>query len=152
MSEHTINVRWARGATTPDEFAKKRYSRVHEWQLDGGPVIPAAASPSVVPMQWTNATGIDPEEAFVASIASCHMLWFLAICSKRGHVVDTYSDDAVGVLAKNDAGKLAITKVTLRPKVAFVSAVDDATVRDMHHQAHDECFISQSVRTIITIE
>jgi organic hydroperoxide reductase OsmC/OhrA len=152
MSEHTITVRWSRGATEPAEFTKKRYSRIHEWQLDGGPVIAAAASPHVVPMQWTNATGIDPEEAFVASIASCHMLWFLAICSKHGHVVDTYADDAVGVLAKNERGKLAITKVTLRPKVSFVSAVDAATVRQMHADAHDECFISSSVTSEIAVE
>lgn len=152
MSEHTLNLRWSRGSTTPADFSAKRYSRCHEWRLDSGAVLAAAASPHVVPLQWTNAMDIDPEEAFVASIASCHMLWFLATCSQRGHVVDSYDDDPVGVLAKNAHGKLAITSVTLRPKVSFVGDVDAATVEQLHHDAHEACFIASSVNCTIVVE
>jgi organic hydroperoxide reductase OsmC/OhrA len=152
MSEHTINVRWSRGATLPSDFVGKRYMRNHEWTLDSGVVLAAAASPHVVPLPWTNPMGIDPEEAFVASIASCHMLWFLAGCAQRGHVVDRYDDDPVGMLAKNAHGRLAMTSVTLRPKVSFVDDVDAATLADLHHEAHEACFIASSVNCTITVE
>jgi organic hydroperoxide reductase OsmC/OhrA len=152
MSNHIASIHWSRGATPPSDFAKKKYSRVHEWRFDGGAVVAAAASPSIVPPEHTLASGVDPEEAFVASLSSCHLLWFLAVASKHGHVVDTYDDDAEGTLAKDASGRMAITKVTLRPRVSFVSAVDEATVRALHEEAHASCFIAASVKTDVVVD
>lgn len=152
MSTHVASIRWSRGATAPSEFTQKQYSRVHEWRFDGGAIVAAAASPAIVPPEHTLAANVDPEEAFVASLSSCHLLWFLAVASKHGHVVDTYDDDAEGVLAKNADGKLAIAKVTLKPRVTFVSAIDAASVRALHEEAHASCFIAASVKTEVVVE
>jgi organic hydroperoxide reductase OsmC/OhrA len=153
MSEHSATIRWSRApSTSPAAFTGKRYSRVHEWRFDGGAVVAAAASPHIVPPEHTDAAGVDPEEAFVASLSSCHLLWFLAVASKHGHVVESYDDDASGTLAKNADGRLAITRVVLRPKVTFASAIDGATVRALHEQAHGECFLASSVRSEVVVE
>lgn len=151
MSTYTAEIHWSRGE---QKFADNRYSRAHTWQFDGGAVVSASSSPQVVPLPMSDAAAVDPEEAFVASLSSCHLLWFLSIAAKRGYVVDSYIDAAEGVMAKNAAGKLAITKVTLRPLVTFSGAAvpDRAALDALHHAAHAECFIAHSVRSEVVIE
>ena len=152
MSTYTAGIRWNRGAA--EKFTDNRYSRAHTLTFDGGAVVPASSSPSVVPLPLSDPKGVDPEEAFVASLASCHMLWFLSIAAKRGHVVDAYTDAASGVMERNAAGKLAMTKVTLRPQVAFSGPKipDRAALAALHHAAHEECFIANSVKAEVVIE
>ena len=143
MAEHTATVSWQRFDAA---FTDNRYSRAHRWMFDGGATIPASSSPHVVPVPLSDPMGVDPEEAFVASLSSCHMLTFLAIAAKKKLVVDSYEDDAVGILAKNADGRLAITQVTLRPRVTFSGTQpDDATLEQIHHVAHEQCFIANSV-------
>jgi len=151
MATYTAEIRWDRGA---QEFTNNRYSRAHTWRFDGGTVVPASSSPAVVPLPMSDATAIDPEEAFVASLSSCHMLWFLAIAAKRGYTVDSYSDEAGGVMGRNAAGKLAMLKVTLRPLVRFSGSgqPDRSTLDALHHAAHEECYLANSVSTEIQIE
>src|SRR5437763_1448156 len=112
MSEYSVTIHWERGG---QRFTDNRYSRRHSWSFDGGAKVAASSSPHVVPLPYSDAAAVDPEEAFVASLSSCHMLWFLSIAAQHGFCVDTYVDDAVGTMAKNDSRKLAITRVTLRP-------------------------------------
>ena len=152
MSEHTATVRWQRDAGA--DFVRNRYSRAHEWHFDGGAVVAASASPSVVRAPWSNPAGVDPEEAFVASVSSCHMLWFLSIAAVKGYVVDRYEDEAVGTMAKNADGKEWVADVVLRPRIAFGSdqQPDAAALEALHHEAHAECFIANSVRSAIRIE
>lgn len=151
MSEYQAVVSWTRNGAV---FNDNRYSRGHRWLFDGGVEVPASASPSVVPLPLSVAAAVDPEEAFVASLASCHMLQFLYLAAQRGFVVDTYRDAAVGVLAKDSAGKSAMTRVTLRPEVRFSGekqpTPDEAGA--LHHQAHEECFIASSVKTEVRCE
>ena len=151
MAEHVATVRWTRGGR---EFQGGRYSRAHVWAFDGGLEVPASASPHVVPVPLSDPKGVDPEEAFVASIASCHMLWFLAFAQKERYEVDAYEDDAVGVLGKDSGGRTAVTLVTLRPLATFAGArrPSDEELRELHHRAHAECFIANSVRTEIRCE
>jgi organic hydroperoxide reductase OsmC/OhrA len=151
MSHYTTTVKWERGSQA---FVDNRYSRAHVWQFDGGIEVPASSSPSVIPLPLSRADAVDPEEAFVASLSSCHMLWFLSIAAKRRYTVDSYEDRAEGVMEKNPQGKLAMTKVTLRPLVVFsgVGRPDEAQLAELHHQAHEECFIANSVRTEVAIE
>ena len=151
MSEHFATVEWRRNDAV---FSDRRYSRAHVWRFDGGATVPGSSSPHSVRVPYSDAAAVDPEEAFVASLSSCHMLWFLDIAARAGFVVDSYSDEAVGRMAKNTAGKLAITHVTLRPKIAFSGAKtpSPAEVDALHHKAHEECFIANSVRTEITVE
>jgi organic hydroperoxide reductase OsmC/OhrA len=152
MSHHTGTVRWTRELTEP--FLDNRYSRAHVWKFDGGVEVPASASADNVPRGTARADAVDPEKAFVVSLSSCHMLWFLFFAARQGFVVDDYEDDAIGVLGKNSAGKIAMTKVTLRPRVRFSGAKipDDAERAALHHEAHDACFIANSVLTEIAIE
>lgn len=147
----SARIHWNRGDAN---FADKRYSRSHTWRLDGGLEIPASSSPHVVPIPLSNPAAIDPEEAFVASLSSCHMLWFLAIAAKRGFVVDEYVDDAIGDLARDADGKMAMTTVTLRPAVRWSGATrpTEAHLREMHELAHAECFIARSVKTRVAVE
>ena len=151
MSTYTAEIRWLRGE---QKFTDNRYSRAHSWRFDGGVTVPASSSPSVVPLPLSDPTAVDPEEAFVASLSSCHMLWFLSLAAKQGYTVDSYADDATGVMAKNAAGRLAMTTVTLRPLVVFSGAKlpDHAALEALHHAAHGECFLASSVRTEIVIE
>lgn len=151
MSTYTAEIRWSRGE---QKFTDNRYSRAHSWRFDGGVVVPASSSPHVVPLPMSVEAAVDPEEAFVATLSSCHMLWFLSIAAKRGYTVDSYADDATGIMEKNSAGKLAMTKVTLRPLVAFSGAKlpDRAALDALHHAAHEECFIANSVRSEILVE
>ena len=147
MSEHTAVITWERGE---DKFSDNRYHRAHRWEFDGGAVVPGAASPHNVSRRFTDATAVDPEEAFVAALSSCHMLWFLNIAARHGYVVDSYRDEAVGVMKKNSLGKIAITEVTLRPHTVFASAISPDIVNAMHEEAHAECFIANSVKTTLT--
>jgi organic hydroperoxide reductase OsmC/OhrA len=146
MSTYTARIRWQRG---DQKFTDNRYSRGHTWKFDGGTEVPASASPHVVPLPMSVEAAVDPEEAFVAAVSSCHMLWFLSLAAKRGHVVDSYTDDAEGVMAKNAAGKVAVTKVTLRPLVVFSGAnsPDRAALDALHHAAHEACYIANSIRS-----
>ena len=151
MSEYTATVAWERNAAV---FTDNRYSRAHVWRFDGGAEIPASASPQVVPLPYSDTSGVDPEEAFVASLASCHMLWFLSIAAKRGYTVETYSDEASGVMEANAERRLAMTQVTLRPKVVFVGSriPSEDEIVGMHQEAHKNCFIANSVKTEVRCE
>lgn len=147
MAEYTAQLRWQRSAS--ESFTDQRYSRRHTLHFDGGVVLSGSSSPSLVPLPMSDAAAVDPEELFVAALSSCHMLWFLSLAAARGHVVDRYEDDAVGVMARNAEGRLAMTVVTLRPRVAFAgsSAPDATALAALHHAAHEACFIASSVKT-----
>jgi len=140
MSEYFAKVSWARGSN--ERYIDNQYSRGHE------------SSPHVVPLPYSVEENVDPEEAFVASLSSCHMLFFLSIAAKRRYVIDSYIDDAVGVMGKDRDGKISMTKVTLKPQVQF-SGDKKPTIEQlekMHHQSHEQCFIANSVKTEIVIE
>lgn len=149
--EYTSKIVWRRAGA---DFTANRYSRKHVWQFDGGLEVPASSSPHIVPSPMSDATAVDPEEAFVASLASCHMLWFLAIAGKHRFIVDSYVDNAVGILAKNSDGKLAMTIITLRPNVKFSGERQPSQedIQSLHHRAHEECFIALSVKTEVHCE
>jgi organic hydroperoxide reductase OsmC/OhrA len=149
MSHYSVAVTWASGDAP---FVGGRYSRAHVWEFDGGTVVRASSSPDVVPVPYSDAAAVDPEEALVASLASCHMLWFLSIAAKRGFRVQTYRDQASGVLGPGGGGKLCMTSVTLRPHVVFRAGheLEAETVLAMHEEAHGECYIANSVTTQIT--
>ncbi len=151
MAQHTARVRWDRAGA---RFTDNRYSRAHEWAFDGGLTLPASASPDVVPPPLSDPRGLDPEEALVAALSSCHMLWFLSIAAKRGFVVDSYVDGAVGHLERDDEGRVAMTRVILRPEILFSGPVAPAAraVEQMHEEAHRACFIANSVRAAVTVE
>ncbi|MBX9630930.1 MAG: OsmC family protein [Burkholderiales bacterium] len=151
MHRYTARTAWSRDGAT---FSDNRYSRGHEWSFDGGVVVPASASPSIVPAPWSVAEAVDPEEALVASASSCHMLWFLSLAAKRGFVVDSYTDDAFGVMEKNAEGKLAFSRITLQPDVSFGGATQptEDEIAFLHHDAHAECFIANSLKCEIVVE
>ncbi len=150
MSHYRARIKWCRNGAA---FTDNRYSREHSWSFDGGIEIRASASPHVVPLPLSDEGAVDPEEAFVAALASCHMLWFLSIAAKQGFVVESYQDEAVGVLAKNPEGKLAMTQVTLYPKLVFAGKRPGAAQHSaMHREAHEACFISSSVKTDVQCE
>jgi organic hydroperoxide reductase OsmC/OhrA len=147
-------ISWHRGQDDfpQADFAKGRYSREHLWRFDGGIELKASASPTVVPLPWSSATAVDPEEAFVASLSSSHMLTFIDVARHKGFVVDSYDDDAVGVLGKNAEGRRWVEAVTLNPRIVFVGPQPSHEVlADLHHRAHDGCFIANSVRTVVTV-
>jgi organic hydroperoxide reductase OsmC/OhrA len=151
MSTYTATVRWHRGSD--GDFAKGQYSRAHEWVFDGGAVVPASPSPHIVPAPWSDERGVDPEEAFVASLSSCHMLFFVDFARRAGLVIDEYVDEAEGVLEKRADGKMAMTRVTLSPRVTWGGeAPDEAAIADLHHRAHEACFIANSVTTEVTVQ
>jgi organic hydroperoxide reductase OsmC/OhrA len=151
MVTYRVTVSWERG---PQAFLDDRYSRAHVWRFDGGVELRASSSPEVVPLPLSDPSAVDPEEAFVAAISSCHMLWFLSIAAKRRFLVDSYADDAEGLMAANAEGRMAITRVTLRPKVAFSGAAVPSRreLDDMHHVAHASCFIANSVRSEVVCD
>jgi organic hydroperoxide reductase OsmC/OhrA len=148
---YTAQVLWNRG---DQPFVDNRYSRAHLMRFDGGAEVRGSASPHVVRPPLSDPAGVDPEEAFVASLSSCHMLWFLSLAAARGFRVDRYVDHAEGVMARNADGKIAMTVVTLRPDVDFSG--DAVPTREqlfaLHHDAHGECFIANSVRTEVRCE
>src|SRR5262249_47850130 len=151
MSTYSATIRWERG---DQPFIDNKYSRGHTWLFDGGVEVPASSSPHSVRLPYSRTNAVDPEEAFVASLSSCHMLWFLFIAAKRGFCVNSYVDNAEGVMAKNASGKLAMTRVTLRPKIVFGGNLLPARndIESMHHKAHTECFIANSVKTEVLCE
>jgi organic hydroperoxide reductase OsmC/OhrA len=135
-----------------ESFETRKYSRAHRWKFDGGADVPASASPTVVGTIYSDAAGVDPEEALVAALSSCHMLFFLDLASRAGLSVTSYVDHAVGQLSKREDGKVAMTSATIRPKIAFASAADPATVASLHHKAHELCYIANSVNFPVTVE
>lgn len=150
MSDHRAKIHWQR---TGEDFFKGRFSREHTWTFDGGITLTASASPSVVPAPYSNAAGVDPEEAFVAAIASCHMLTFLYLASRAKFQVDRYEDEAVGVMTKNERGIPWVNMVTLQPKIVYGgdTSPTPADEERLHHEAHDQCFIANSVKTQVVI-
>jgi organic hydroperoxide reductase OsmC/OhrA len=151
MSKYTAVIAWQRGNAP---FTDKRYSRGHRWRFDGGVEVPASASPVLVPPPLSIEEAVDPEEAFIAALASCHMLFFLSEAARAGFVVDSYRDDAEGVISRDAEGRLAMTEVTLRPAVIFAGERQpaDAEHEALHHAAHEKCFIANSVRTEVRCE
>jgi organic hydroperoxide reductase OsmC/OhrA len=150
MSEHKATIAWKLNGPS---FLKGQFSREHTWTFDGGAVVPASPSTSIIPAPWANPAGVDPEEAFVASIASCHMLTFLWVAGRQGFIVESYEDDAVGVLSKNEKRIAWVSAVTLNPRIVYGG--DKRPTRDdeakLHHDAHEHCFIANSVKTEITV-
>jgi organic hydroperoxide reductase OsmC/OhrA len=151
MSEHKATVHWRRGTA---EFAKGKYSRGHTWHFDGGVNVPASASPDVVPTPWSIAEAVDPEEAYVAALSSCHMLWFLSLAAAEGFIVDSYEDEAIGHMREIAPKRLAVAEVVLRPYIVFDldHAATHEQVEALHHAAHEKCFLANSVKTKIRVE
>lgn len=151
MSAHQARILWTR---RPDEsFVDSRYSRAHLWEFDGGVTVPASSATSSVPMPYSKAENVDPEEAFVAALCSCHMLTFLYLAAIERLVVDRYDDLAVGTMTRNSAGRLSMSRVRLAPEIGFSGTVPptDALIDRLHHAAHEECYIANSVRTEVIV-
>jgi organic hydroperoxide reductase OsmC/OhrA len=150
MSEYKAIIRWK--CSGPD-FLKGRYSREHTWTFDGGFVVPASSSPSVVPVPMSNPANVDPEEAFVAAVSSCHMLTFIYLAGKAQFQVDSYEDEAVGVMSKNEKGVPWISAITLHPKIAWGGGNQPTATElaALHHQAHEQCFIAASIKTQVSV-
>lgn len=149
MSIHRATVEWR----SDGEYASGRYSRRHEWRFDGGAEVVASASPDVVPVPMSDPAGVDPEEALVASVSSCHMLWFLSLAQAEGLDIISYADAAEGVMGRLAPGRIGFIRITLRPAIAFAGAGPDPAVLDrLHQQAHQRCFIANSLRTEIVVE
>lgn len=152
MSHYVATIDWSLTAA-PDDFLKGCYSRAHTIAFDGGVTIPGSPSPGVVPAPWSDPAAVDPEEMLVAALSNCHMLTFLHKAREAGYVVTAYRDEARGVMRKTAAGKIAVTRVTLRPEIAFAGpAPDAAALEALHHAAHEDCFIANSVTTEVVIE
>ena len=151
MIQYSAEVLWLRGE---QDFVGNRYSRQHLLRFDGGVEVPASSSPHVVPLPMSNAAAVDPEEMFVASLSSCHMLWFLSIAAKRRFCIDRYMDTAVGIMERNKQGKMLVSVVTLKPEVHFSGSVIPTReqIVQMHREAHEECFIANSVKTDVRCE
>ena len=150
MKQFEASVAWRRGG---QPFVDQRYSRAHEWRFDGALSVPASSSPLSVPAPMSDPAALDPEEALVAAASSCHMLFFLSIAARRGFVVDDYRDRAVGTLAAGADGKLALTRIALRPEIAFSGArrPDAAELAAIHHAAHDKCYIASSLKGDVVV-
>ncbi|HXN15036.1 MAG TPA: OsmC family protein [Usitatibacter sp.] len=151
MHLYTAHIAWERG---DQAFVDNRYSRAHRWRFDGGAQVPGSSSPLSVPVPLSDPAAVDPEEAFVASLSSCHMLWFLSLAAKGGYRIDRYSDRAEGVMEKDDGGELAITRVTLRPEIYFSGEKIPSReeIAQLHHAAHSKCFIARSVKSEVRCE
>ena len=149
MSTHKARVAW----TSDGDFASGRYSRRHRWSFDGGAIVTASSSPDVVPAPMSDPAGVDPEEALVASASSCHMLWFLHLARDAGLDVAAYRDSAVGTMGKDPRGRMAMTRIVLRPEIEFAGdpPAADALAR-LHEEAHERCFIANSLRTEVRVE
>ena len=150
MHQFFATVAWQRDG---QDFAGQRYSRGHEWRFDGGLKVAASSSPLSVPLPMSVAENIDPEEALVAATSSCHMLFFLSLAAQRGYVIDDYRDDAVGELGKNAAGRLAMTRIALRPRIVFSGpAPSPEALATLHHDAHERCYIANSLTADVVVE
>jgi organic hydroperoxide reductase OsmC/OhrA len=150
MHRYDARIAWQREGAA---FTDQRYNRGHAWTFDGGVTVPASSSPQSVPPPYSVAAAVDPEEALVAATSSCHMLWFLAFAAKRGFVVDRYVDDAFGVMERNAEGKQAITRITLRPDIAFGGDTLPTAeqLQALHHRAHEECYIANSIKAEVIV-
>jgi organic hydroperoxide reductase OsmC/OhrA len=149
MAKHDAVIEWR----SDGNFASGRYSRAHEWRFDGGAVVRGSSSPSVVPLPLSDAAAVDPEEALVASAASCHMLWFLSLAQGAGFEVASYRDAAQGEMGKDERGRTAIRTIRLRPEIDFIGKAPDAAALDaLHHEAHEKCFIANSLRSEVVVE
>ena len=151
MASYFATVLWERGGQV---FTDRKYTRRHVWRFDGGAEGPGSPSPHIVKAPLSDPAAVDPEEAFVASLSSCHMLFFLDLAARAGFVIDTYEDNAEGVLGKNSEGRMAMTVVTLRPRIAFSGdkRPTAAELDQLHHRAHEECFIANSVNSEVRVE
>lgn len=151
MHTYEATVSWSRG---DQAFVDNRYSRGHDWRFDGGALVPASSSPYVVPVPMSIAANVDPEEALVAATSSCHMLFFLSFAAKRGFIVDSYVDRAFGVMEKNGEGKIAMTRITLRPQIDFSGErrPTPAELNELHHDSHEQCFIANSLKSEVVVE
>jgi len=151
LHKYQAGISWTRDGA---KFTDNRYSRGHEWSFDGGVKISASSSPSGVPVPYSVVEAVDPEEALVAAAASCHMLWFLSLAARRGYIVESYFDNAIGIMEKNSEGKLAITRITLRPQVEFSveQAPSAEELRSLHNLAHEECYIANSLKSEVVVE
>ncbi len=151
MSHHKATIRWKR--ESPD-FLKGKYSREHTWTFDGGMTIPASPSPSVVPVPYSNPAHVDPEEAYVAAVSSCHMLTYLYLAGRSGFTVDNYDDQAVGVMTKNEKGSQWISSIMLRPQIIYSGEKlpSPTEEKELHHKAHEQCFIANSIKTNVMVE
>lgn len=139
--------------TSDGDFVGGRYSRAHEWRFDGGATVRASASPDVVPAPMSDPAGIDPEEALIAAVSSCHMLWFLALAQQAGLDVLSYRDTAKGTMGRIGPGRMALTHIALRPDIAFAGRRPEAEeLERLHHEAHEKCFIANSLKTEVTVE
>src|ERR1700722_4268753 len=151
MSEYSADIVWYRGAA--EAFVDARYSRAHEWRFDGGVVVPASSAVASVPLPYSKTENVDPEEALVAAASSCHMLSFLYTAARARFIVDAYEDHALGTLSADERGRKSITRIVLNPKVRFsgARAPDAAAVERMHHEAHEQCYIANSLRSEIVV-
>lgn len=150
MAGYVATIEWSRG---DQPFLDQTYSRVHDWRFDGGAVVKGSPAPTSVPAPMSDPSAVDPEEALVAAVSSCHMLFFLAFAAKAGFVVDRYRDDAVGTMGRDERGRMAITQVVLRPDIAFSgTGPDKAALADLHHRAHEHCYIANSIRGEVRVE
>ena len=150
MADYLATIEWRADG---GGFLQGKYSRAHRWRFDGGAVVPASASPGNVPAPYSDPAGVDPEEALVAAVSSCHMLWFLHLARDAGVDVASYTDDARGTLGRGGDGKVAITRVTLRPRLEFGGgAPDPALLERLHHEAHERCFIANSLKAEVVVE
>ncbi len=151
MHQYQAQIHWQRGDQV---FTDNLYSRAHDWQFDGGLTVPASSSPLSVALPMSVAGNVDPEEALVAAASSCHMLFFLWLAAKQGFTVDEYTDLAVGVMEKDERGKMSITRITLRPKMVFSGAKQPNAeeIAALHHRSHEDCYIANSLRAEIVIE
>jgi organic hydroperoxide reductase OsmC/OhrA len=147
---HEATVEWRAGEGEP--FLTRRYSRAHRWTFDGGAEVPASAAPSVVPLPMSDPAGVDPEEALVAALASCHMLFFLDLASRAGLEVLSYRDHAIGEMGRNAVGREAMVKATLRPEMRFAGDADPALVEHLHRRSHELCYIANSVNFPVEVE
>jgi organic hydroperoxide reductase OsmC/OhrA len=151
MGTYTAMISWTRGTQA---YTDGKYSRAHKWRFDGGVEVPGSSSPHVVRPPLSDVAAVDPEEAFVASLSSCHMLFFLDFARRGGFLVDSYEDEAQGVLAKDADGRMAMTVVTLRPKIVFSGEKQPTKeeLDDLHHRSHEACFIANSVKSEVRVE
>lgn len=151
MGSYSARVLWRR--RSDEKMTDRRYSRAHEWIFDGGLVVPASPSPHIVPLPYSDAANVDPEEAFVASLTSCHMLFFLHYMTDEGYVVDAYDDTATGQMRKNENGKFWMSKVILDPQISYLGDRPAPSLEaEIHHRAHEDCFIANSVRTEVVMK
>jgi organic hydroperoxide reductase OsmC/OhrA len=151
MAMHTCTVEWSRGGAA---FTDGQYSRAHVWRFDGGAVVPGSSSPHSVRLPFSDPEAVDPEEALLAAVSSCHMLWFLSLAAERGLVVDRYADAARARMGRFPDGRSGVVEVVLCPLVVIAQSVpcDDATVASLHHHAHERCDIAHSLRGEVRVE